>query len=88
MSSKKYFPVYGLSHRRNRIVQPGAIALGLAGERRSEGLGLAEGQVAAQDRVAVGVECLGKRDEQRSRAIAARAVSKDHAIPARITGVM
>jgi hypothetical protein len=76
MAAEKYLPVFALAlpalsvpavnvddllYCRNRIAQTGAVALGIAWKRRSEGLLLPEGKIAAQDGVAVSTKSFGER---------------------------
>ena len=81
--AKKDLPVHDLSHRRNRIAQAGAIALGVAGKWRSKTPFLPERQIATQDRIPMSAKSLGECDQQRSGAISARAMSQDQSVPPR-----
>src|ERR1700674_1073285 len=61
----------------NCVAQAGAIAFRIARKRRSSSPLLAEGQIAAQNDVAMSGKSFAERNQQRSIAIRARAVSQD-----------
>ena len=84
MSAKKHFAAYHLTHRRDGIVQPRPVARGISRKWKAGSPLLPEGKIAAQDGETMPTESFGKRNQQRRRAIAARAVRQDQRIAARI----
>ncbi|HKM46966.1 MAG TPA: hypothetical protein VJX69_05235 [Terriglobales bacterium] len=72
----------------NRVVKSGAIAFRIARKRRARAPFLAEGQIAAQDDVAMSGKSFTERHQQRSGAIRARAVGQDQGIAVGVRGRM
>src|SRR4029077_15958292 len=70
----------------NRIAQTRAIAFRIARKRRSSAPLLTEGQIAAQNDVAMDSKSFADRNQQRSIAIRARAVSQDQCVAVWIRG--
>jgi hypothetical protein len=69
-----------LAQNRNCIAQARAIAFRIARKRRAGTPLLAKGEIAAQDDVAMSGKSFAERDQKRSIAIRARAVSKDQSV--------
>ena len=71
---------------RKCIAQARAIAFCVARKRRASSPLLAEGQIAAEDRVAMSGKSFADRDQKRSSAIRSRAVSEDQCVTVWILG--
>jgi hypothetical protein len=71
-----------------RVLEAGAIAGGVAGSGRAEGLRLAIRQIDAEHRDAGAAENFSESDEQRSVGVRAGAVSEDEAVAAGSLGEM
>ena len=88
MTTEKNAAGSEIPERRNRILQAGAITLGLARPRRTEGSILTVGEIAAQHDEASSSKSFRQRNQQRSLAIRSGTVSKNKSVAVGMGGTM